>query len=227
MSAESAADASGTRFLAVLDFEATCWDDDREKQRREAEIIELPTVLYRVPTAVAADAGAPLERAGEWRAFVRPTRNPTLSAYAKRLTGITQAEVDAAQPLDHVLAAHSAWLDSATGGAAVVFVTCGDWDLGTCLPLELHNKGLAAPAPHYSRWINLKREFATAFDVRGRPPDMVDMLRVAGLALEGRHHSGLDDARNIGHCLQACWRRGHRSFRVRTAAGMAQPFRRG
>jgi ADP-ribose pyrophosphatase YjhB (NUDIX family) len=38
------------RFFAALDFEATCWNgpDGRTKQDAEAEIIEFPTVLYRV-----------------------------------------------------------------------------------------------------------------------------------------------------------------------------------
>jgi ADP-ribose pyrophosphatase YjhB (NUDIX family) len=42
--------ASFIRFFAALDFEATCWNgpDGRVKQDAEAEIIEFPTVLYRV-----------------------------------------------------------------------------------------------------------------------------------------------------------------------------------
>ena len=207
---------SDIRWFAALDFEATCWDTDRAKQRREAEIIEFPTVLYRV---VGDGRNSHLERVGEWRAFVRPTLNPTLSPFCVQLTGISQAQVDAAQPLVDVLPAHAEWLHAAVGGAdqaCVIFVTCGDYDLGTALPLELRNKGLTAPAV-YARWVNLKREFATALRIAGRPPDMTGMLRAAGLPLEGRHHSGLDDSRNIGRCLEAVWSKGHRRFEVRTA----------
>jgi inhibitor of KinA sporulation pathway (predicted exonuclease) len=46
---------------------------------------------------------------------------------------------------------------------------------------------------------------------------MADMLKLAGLRLEGRHHCGLDDSRNIGRILELLWRRGRRSFEVRTA----------
>ena len=208
-----------TRYLAVLDFEATCWHMGRERQDRESEIIEFPTVLYKYQ-ASPTGGGADLQRVGEWQSFVRPTLNPVLSPYCLNLTGISQASVDTAPDLAHVLTANAEWLSSATSGAPsshVRFVTCGDWDLGQLLPLELRNKGLAAPAV-YSTWINLKQEFARAYVVRGRAPDMLDMLRLAGLALEGRHHSGLDDARNIGRCLEACWRRGHRDFNIRTAA---------
>jgi len=49
-----AGNSSFIRFFAVLDFEATCWNEAesgpgaRAKQDAEAEIIEFPTVLYRV-----------------------------------------------------------------------------------------------------------------------------------------------------------------------------------
>jgi inhibitor of KinA sporulation pathway (predicted exonuclease) len=191
------------RFLAVLDFEATCWSDDREKQRRETEIIEFPTVLYRV-------TGGALQRLAEWRRFVRPTSNPQLSAFCTQMTSITQAQVDAAETLAPTLAEHAAWLASATGGAPacqVLFVTCGDWDLGTCLPLEERNKGLCVPAV-YKRWANLKTEFREAFRVTVRV-DLAEMLAMAGLQLEGHHHSGLDDSRNIGRVLEKVWQLGH------------------
>lgn len=49
-----AGNGSFIRFFAALDFEATCWNEEesgpgaRAKQDAEAEIIEFPTVLYRV-----------------------------------------------------------------------------------------------------------------------------------------------------------------------------------
>jgi hypothetical protein len=52
------------RYFAVLDFEATCWDQQeagaRAKQDAESEIIEFPTVLYRVD-------GDVLEKVSEFR----------------------------------------------------------------------------------------------------------------------------------------------------------------
>lgn len=56
--------SSFIRYFAVLDFEATCWDHQkagaRAKQDAESEIIEFPTVLYRVN-------GNSLEKVGEFR----------------------------------------------------------------------------------------------------------------------------------------------------------------
>ena len=43
--------------------------------------------------------------------------------------------------------------------------------------------------------INLKQEFALKMNVR--PCGMAKALRIAGLELEGTHHRGIDDARNI------------------------------
>ena len=213
--------STGASWLAVLDFEATCWKDSRSKQRAETEIIEFPTVLYRVGASGPGRATDVLELVGEWRSFVRPTVNPVLSEFCTQLTGITQAQVDSAASLPEVLAAHATWLETATSGAppeAVLFVTCGNWDLGTCLPLELQNKRLVYPSPCYARWVNAKQEFAAEFSLKGRF-GMTDMLRAAGLALEGHHHSGLDDSRNIGRCLEALWRRGRKSFTVHSLAG--------
>jgi hypothetical protein len=51
------------RFFAALDFEATCWNEEesgplaRDKQDAEAEIIEFPTVLYRVDGDVLKRVG--------------------------------------------------------------------------------------------------------------------------------------------------------------------------
>lgn len=42
---------------------------------------------------------------------------------------------------------------------------------------------------------------------RGRLLPMPDMLSSLGLALEGRHHSGLDDSRNIARIAKELCRR--------------------
>ena len=34
------------------------------------------------------------------------------------------------------------------------------------------------------------------------------MLEKCGIKLEGRHHSGIDDARNIASCVLACMKEG-------------------
>ena len=76
----------------------------------------------------------------------------------------------------------------------VMIVTCGRWDLcemmiDECLRWEI------TPSPFYRRVINIKDAFQ---DVHGYfQGGMVPMLDYLGLALLGRHHSGIADSRNI------------------------------
>ena len=88
------------------------------------------------------------------------------------------------------------------------FVTCGDWDLKTMLPQQLRqvNAGhgldehgeVTAP---YNQWINLKIPFIThvlGIEIpRKIKVGIRGMLKQLELELIGRHHSGIDDTRNI------------------------------
>jgi len=78
-------------------------------------------------------------------------------------------------------------------------VTCGNWDLQKMLPVECGRKGL-----NYSqalrRWCNIKDLFWQATQQEGR--GMAGMLQCLGLRLKGRHHSGIDDSRNIARIFQ-------------------------
>ena len=82
-----------------------------------------------------------------------------------------------------------------------VIVTCGDWDLRSCLRKEAFVKKIALP-DYLKSWINIKKVFTTTAE----PPkdsahvavsSMVEMLKIMGIPLAGKHHSGIDDAKNI------------------------------
>ncbi|EKM61172.1 uncharacterized protein PHACADRAFT_247611, partial [Phanerochaete carnosa HHB-10118-sp] len=85
-----------------------------------------------------------------------------------------------------------------------IFVTCGDWDLKTMLPKQLSlveaDHGLdesgRVVAP-YNRWINIKTPFKKRFNMTRFNVSMPAMLKKLQLELEGRHHSGIDDCKNI------------------------------
>jgi inhibitor of KinA sporulation pathway (predicted exonuclease) len=187
-------------FYAVLDFEATC-----EEGRRVCpqEIIEFPTVLLDARTMVAV---------GEFRTHVRPVRRPKLSSFCTSLTGITQHQVDAAPKFSEALRAHTAWLQArglaldGSKGHSFAFVTCGDWDLRTMLPAQLALEHLGPVPCHFRRWVNLKKIYAKSMGAW--PSGMPGMLRGLGLTLEGKHHSGIDDCRNIAKILKALNERG-------------------
>lgn len=169
--------------LLVLDFEATCENGDR---RWKHEVIEFPALL--------------LEREGmrkvdEFRSFVRPTEIPLLTAFCTQLTSITQAQVDAAPTLETVLAEFERWLEGhGLQAEQVLPVTCGAWDLVQCLPNECKRKGLPVPRA-LQRFCNVKVAFSEATGKRAT--GMAGMLTELGLPLIGRHHLGIDDARNI------------------------------
>merc|ERR1719213_770482 len=58
----------------------------------------------------------------------------------------------------------------------------------------------------FRQWINVKNLFKS---VTGKPGGgMKSMLSSLGLRLEGHHHSGLDDCRNISRILATLLRRG-------------------
>jgi ERI1 exoribonuclease 3 len=137
--------------------------------------------------------------------------HPTLSAFCTELTGITQTMVDVAAPLEPVMQRHAAWLEShgvaldaldPTTGASVLFVTCGDYDLKRSLP-EDPNIDCSALPKCYSRWCNLKKAFAAHRGVKRTVGSMADLLGALRLPLEGHHHSGIDDCKNLAQAVRS------------------------
>ncbi len=191
--------------LIVLDFEATC-DDVNPKAPQE--IIEFPSVLLSAHT---------FEVVAEFESFVRPVHHPVLTPFCRELTGIEQAHVDGAPLFADVFAAHQAWLtqhglplEPGADGLPYAFVTCGDWDLKTMLPAQLQacdEVPNEPPAP-YRQWINVKHPFRAATKQKRGATGMPHMLEKLGLELEGRHHRGIDDCRNIARLVRALAQQG-------------------
>jgi ERI1 exoribonuclease 2 len=86
--------------IVVLDFEATC---NNGPPPAPQEIIEFPSVLLSLADHAVVD---------EFSSFVRPVHHPQLTDFCRELTGIEQADVDAAPAFLDVLAAHQSWLAS-------------------------------------------------------------------------------------------------------------------
>jgi ERI1 exoribonuclease 3 len=87
------------------------------------------------------------------------------------------------------------------------FLTCGDWDLKTMLPDQLARESQtnrcipSSGPPPFDRWINIKKEFRTHYKNK-HGKGMAEMLKRLGMELEGRHHSGIDDCKNILRIVQ-------------------------
>lgn len=167
------------KYLAVLDFEATCWKDSNRH-----EIIEFPTVIVDVESKEIID---------RIQIFVKPRKDSKLSDFCKLLTGITQEQVDSGTTLTLALQQHREFMSRYPNS---IFVTCGDWDLLTMFPMDAKNNKIINYPDKYSRWINIKKSFAKVYNDNGKY-GMPDMLYKLKLDLIGRHHSGIDDCVNI------------------------------
>lgn len=182
-------------YLLVVDLEATC--DDREAKiqqvpKHEMETIEIGAVLVDNRT---------LETVGELGVFVRPVRHPVLTDFCKKLTSITQADVDAAPLFPEAVATVERFLD----GRRVLFCSWGDYDKNQLAQDAAFHR---IAVPFAKRHLNVKKRFSAQL---GEPKrfGMDGALARVGLALEGTHHRGIDDARNIARLLP--WITGRRS----------------
>mmetsp|Transcript_17745 Transcript_17745/g.31047 ORF Transcript_17745/g.31047 Transcript_17745/m.31047 type:complete len:428 (-) Transcript_17745:37-1320(-) len=185
-------------YYVVLDFEATC--DDKQRLQPQ-EIIELPMVL------VDASSGS---QCGEFRTYVQPVHHPRLTSFCTQLTGIEQGSVAEAPTWDEAFESAQAWLEERLKrgdgqGASCLFVTCGDWDLQQMLVRQCALSGNHVPQ-RFKQWLNIKNLFRLVTGMPGR--DMKSMLDALDLGLVGRHHSGLDDCRNIARILAELISRG-------------------
>lgn len=170
-------------YLLIVDLEATC-DQDQRLSKYEMEIIEIGAVL--------ADAST-LEPIGELGQFVKPIRHPKLTAFCTELTTITQGDVDDAPLFPEALAA----LLRFVGPRDALFCSWGDYDRNQ-LTQDCRLHGIRYPFGE--RHLNLKKRFS---EKQGLPKKlgMAQALAHCGLTLEGTHHRGLDDARNMARML--------------------------
>jgi len=162
----------------ILDLEATCWKD--KNVNKQNEIIEIG--------ALKIDKEGSIQ--GEFSAFINPKLHPKLSGFCKELTTITQEEIDAAAPFSVVIEKFKKWIN-----IDKPFILCswGFYDkkqfTNDC---DLHGLSKTWLANH----VSLKHQYADIKKLR-RPIGMGKALKLEKLKLEGIHHRGIDDARNI------------------------------
>ncbi|GIG71528.1 3'-5' exonuclease [Phytomonospora endophytica] len=167
------------RFLNVVDVEATCWQG-QVPPGQSNEIIEIGLCVVDLATR---------ERVAKHRILVRPARS-TVSAFCTELTGLTQEEVDTGVSFEEACAL----LDTEHRARSRAWASWGDYDRKQ---FERQCQRGRAVYPFSSRHTNAKAVFTASFGMRKRP-GMAQALNLAGLPLDGRHHSGADDAWNIG-----------------------------
>ena len=167
----------------IIDLEATCWEHIRNTDRME--IIEIGAVL--LPSASESPTH-------EFSRFVRPVVEPRLSDFCKQLTSIDQSDVDGADTFWTVFHDLLDWI----GPEPFVLCSWGAYDLNQ-FRIDCRRHNIRLPAT-FERHVNLKQEFARLF--KRRSCGMAAALKHAELPLEGAHHRGIDDARNIAKLAQ-------------------------
>lgn len=166
----------GCAQLIVVDLEATCWR--LRTFPKKQEIIEI--------------AAARIDKMGEIRdefdAFVRPVKHPELSPFCTELTTIRQQDVDQAETFPKVWERFCAWVGKPVETCLMSWGGYDDRQMRQ--DCALHS--LEYPFDNHR---NLKLEFSAQYGTK--PRGMAEALRRLNLPLEGQHHRGRDDVRNI------------------------------
>jgi len=168
--------------ILVVDLECTCWRDKPPLGQR-SEIIEIGVCEVNLETLEVGEAESMM---------VRPTWS-CVSGFCTELTSITADDVENAPVLVEALSVFSAIYSPYKR----VWASYGDFDR------EHLQKECREKAMHYpfgKTHINIKNLLAVT---RGweREVGMKKALEILGIPLEGRHHRGVDDARNIAKIL--------------------------
>ncbi|MEI7526505.1 MAG: 3'-5' exonuclease [Mariniphaga sp.] len=166
----------------IFDLESTCWEPDLI-DRKDHEIIEIGAVKLDDQFRMIS----------EFQQFVRPTINSKLTEFCTVLTSITQEDVRTAQPLEVVIRLFETWIFD--GGKEVKMVSWGQFDktqiIEECTVKKIETRMESILGQH----LNLKAVFAKKRKMK--QCGMKAALKMLDIPLDGCHHRGIDDARNI------------------------------
>ena len=171
------------RYLVILDLEATCGNVITQ------EIIEFSTVLV--------DIGYK-KKIAEFQQYVKPVNEPILTTFCKDLTGITQHNIDNGIHIIDTFRLFEKWLDNYNLKDNYIIMTCGDWDIGEMIITQCEKYDIDLPTFCY-KWMNIQVEFEKTYMMKKH--GMMKMLKYLNIKHTGKHHSGLDDCRNIANIL--------------------------
>ena len=168
------------QYFLIIDLEATC-SKDGSVPRHQMEIIEIGAVMLNRST---------WNIDSEFQQFVKPIIHPQLTDFCTELTSITQQDVDAASSFPEVIAQLHTWMESFPN---YIFCSWGNYDKSQFIKdCKLHQ----IPYPFTSEHRNIKQEFSEYLGV-SRKFGMAQALQHLDMELQGTHHRGIDDARNI------------------------------
>lgn len=167
----------------IFDLEATCWD---QRDQAPNETIEIGAVKIDRTGALV----------DEFQSFVQPVAHPILSDFCTRLTSITQAHIDQAPTFGQAIQLFKAWI----GVEEEDYLLCS-WGFYDRKQLREDSDRFGLDKGWINRHISVKHQHHKLANTR-RPLGMATALKAEGFSLNGTHHRGIDDARNISKIFQ-------------------------
>jgi len=168
----------------VFDLEATCWEGWDKSQNETIEI-------------GAVKINEQLETVSEYEQFVKPLKHPKLSEFCKELTSIRQEDVQSAPYFQEAIRLFREWIGKES------FVLCS-WGFYDRIQLESDCEIHGIEESWISQHISLKHQHGKIRKLK-RAVGMKAALNIEKLALDGTHHRGIDDARNIAKIFKKCY----------------------
>eukprot|EP00949_MAST-11_sp_MAST-11-sp1_P003649 g3649.t1 len=193
----AAAQLVGYDVVVCLDFEATCDEGDAPKvSREEQEIIEFPWVVFDLHE---------LSVTSSRQIYIRP-ENTDVTEFCTGLTGITAEDVKDGCTLEDALAQfhESVIVPLMEEEKKFCLITHGNWDLIVQLRSEAHRKGIHLD-DYLLSYLDLRDIFRWWCTISHRPcgsTSLTAMTEALGIQLQGRLHSGIDDASTMAAVLQ-------------------------
>lgn len=175
-----------TDTILIIDLEATCWDG-RPPRGQENEIIEIGVCIMDTKTGkISKNEGI----------LVKPQYSK-VSAFCTKLTSITQEMLDEEgilleDALDILREDYDA--------EDLTWASFGNYDLSM---LQSQTRKFRIDYPLGDDHINVKTLFAELHPIR-KSVGMDRALQLLKLPLEGTHHRGVDDVKNIAKILHWC-----------------------
>lgn len=164
----------------IIDLEATCCDK-QSIPRNEMEIIEIGAIMVEASSWQAVD---------EFQTFIKPKRHPKLTPFCSKLTSIRDSDLAHAPNFPAAIAFLKDWLYQYD---QFLFCSWGDYDRHQ---LKQDSDYHGIPYPLGTAHLNLKKQFSLAQGIK-KKLGMARALKTMGYTLEGTHHRGIDDARNM------------------------------
>lgn len=168
--------------VLIVDVESTCWEPPGVQPKNQfSEIIEIGIAIVNIKS---------LKLIKNDSIIIRP-QNSTISKFCTKLTTLTPEYVDQGMTFQAAMAVLKRDYESESR----TMVSWGDYDRKM---FERNCKDYGCKYPFGPRHLNLKNSF-TMLHGLDKEPGMDTALDYLGLKLDGTHHRGLDDARNIAN----------------------------